>query len=711
MRSFSGTTIVESSSASNRRQPVRQTRTNPSRSANVGAPQRGLGPSQTAHEGTQNAEIGFFPAITHFTDAISALPKEMVRHYSMLKEVDAKICGPEEAIGQLVATALQTPAPPRKPHHAPQSVDTSNTEADTAQSTIGTADNISLMSLPSRVDVASTASQEDLAMFDRSRRELFYDLRRWVQEMLPILDEKNHVLGTATDCLETQLKRCNSSYRCIDDEVSEESRYGSLTHWAYTDKAAEKKGTTAGERTRRDAAIANHLAATAPAVHEAEGAALRSELRREAMAARKHRNQHLESDFDDTRAAPQSAGKRSQRTGKGLKVLDAATNGGAVGLGIANGPSTAAPPPAKRRKVDKSSAANTLSAVPMVRAMNSVYASNTGSARGIGTSPRATPGLEPSKKRGRTATVTNGTGRKRANTNTSATNSPSIASSPVVGTFSTPKDVQRRSPAPSLMQRVPSSRGRQNTTQSVPQEPRSLPPSKTSHKATASIGNPGTPAAVDKPSGPTARSSEMKSGAKEPVHVTKDHLVKEDRAGEGELRGGLAVGSRGTDKSMKKEDMDITNTKNRQDRPRSISISTRGGNKTSKTSTPTQGSFNDTQRTRPTRNADPAKRSHKKGAGLAAQLVAAQLATDDDPSIHGDGDEDEDEGDTEPRYCYCNQVSYGEMVACDMATCPREWFHLDCVGLTKAPKGNAKWFCDECKENLKKSKATNGNGR
>ena len=181
----------------------------------------------------------------------------------------------------------------------------------------------------------------------------------------------------------------------------------------------------------------------------------------------------------------------------------------------------------------------------------------------------------------------------------------------------------------------------------------------------------------------------MKSGAKEPVHVTKDHLVKEDRAGEGELRGGLAVGSRGTDKSMKKEDMDMTNTKNRQDRPRSISISTRGGNKTSKTSTPTQGSFNDTQRTRPTRNADPAKRSHKKGAGLAAQLVAAQLATeDDDPSIHGDGDEDEDEGDTEPRYCYCNQVSYGEMVACDMATCPREWFHLDCVGLTKAPKGN-----------------------
>ncbi|KAL8769278.1 MAG: hypothetical protein Q9209_004660 [Squamulea sp. 1 TL-2023] len=414
MKPFSSTTVVEPSSASNRRQPVRQTRTNPSRSANIGAPQRGPGASHTAQQGTQNAEIGFFPAITHFTDAISALPKEMVRHYSMLKEVDAKICGPEEAIGQLVATALQTPAPPRKTHNAPQSVDISIPEADTAPSTVGNADNISLRSVPSRVDVASTASQEDLAIFDRSRRQMFYDLRRWVQEILPILDEKNHVLSTATDCLENQLKRCNSSYRYIDDEVSEESRYGSLTHWAYTDKTAEKKGTTAGERTRRDVAIANHLAANAPAVHEAEGAALRSELRREAMAARKHRNQHLESDFDDARAAPQSGGKRSQGIGKGRKMLDTAStsNGVSVGLGIANAISTSAPP-AKRRKVDKPAAAATLGGVSMARAMSSVYGSNTGSTRGAVTSPRATPNPEPPKKRGRTAAVTNGTGRKR----------------------------------------------------------------------------------------------------------------------------------------------------------------------------------------------------------------------------------------------------------------------------------------------------------
>ncbi|KAL9629390.1 MAG: hypothetical protein Q9204_005300 [Flavoplaca sp. TL-2023a] len=719
MRSFSSTAVVEPPSASNRRQPVRQTRTNPSRTANIGAPQRGLGASHTAQEAPQNAEIGFFPAITHFTDAISALPKEMVRHYSMLKEVDAKICGPEEAIGQLVASALQTPALPRKLYNPPQSIDASNPDADTAHST---ADNISLRSLPSRVDAASTASQEDMAILDRSRRQLFYDLRRWMQEMLPILDEKNHVLSTATDCLENQLKRCNSSYRHIDDEISEESRYGSLTHWAYTDKTAEKKGTTAGERTRRDAAIANHLAATAPAAHETDGAALRSELRREAMAARKHRNQHLESDFDDVRAAPQSTGKRTQGVGKGRKAVEMAstTNGSTAGLGITNGQSTAAPP-AKRRKVDKSATTGSAGGVPMARGMSLVYAgANPGSARRGGTSPRATPNLEPPKKRGRTTAATNGTGRKRANTNTSAANSPSIASSPVVGTFSTPKDVQRRSPAPSLIQRIPSSRGRQNSTQSILQEPRSLPASKTVNKATASNGIPGTPISVDNTPTPAAGSNDTKAWTKESIH-TKDQLIAESRPGEGELRGGSASGSRGAEKSLKKEDASETpsSNKNRTDRPRSISISTRGGNnKTSKTSTPTQGSFNNDsshpqRTTRPTRNADPAtaKRSHKKGAGLAAQLVAAQLANEDDNDASIQGDEEEDEGaESEPRYCYCNQVSYGEMVACDMDTCPREWFHLDCVGLTKAPKGNAKWFCDECKEGSKKGKGVNGNG-
>lgn len=49
---------------------------------------------------------------------------------------------------------------------------------------------------------------------------------------------------------------------------------------------------------------------------------------------------------------------------------------------------------------------------------------------------------------------------------------------------------------------------------------------------------------------------------------------------------------------------------------------------------------------------------------------------------------------SEPTYCYCNRVSYGEMVACDGDMCPKEWFHFKCVGLHEKPKG--KWYCRDC---------------
>lgn len=56
----------------------------------------------------------------------------------------------------------------------------------------------------------------------------------------------------------------------------------------------------------------------------------------------------------------------------------------------------------------------------------------------------------------------------------------------------------------------------------------------------------------------------------------------------------------------------------------------------------------------------------------------------------------------EPTYCYCNQVSFGEMVGCDGDDCKREWFHLPCIGFKNPPKG--KWYCDDCLMKMKKLK-------
>lgn len=54
----------------------------------------------------------------------------------------------------------------------------------------------------------------------------------------------------------------------------------------------------------------------------------------------------------------------------------------------------------------------------------------------------------------------------------------------------------------------------------------------------------------------------------------------------------------------------------------------------------------------------------------------------------------------EPRYCLCDRISFGEMIACDNDRCPLEWFHFECVGLTELPRRTQKWFCPICRKKM-----------
>jgi inhibitor of growth protein 3 len=58
------------------------------------------------------------------------------------------------------------------------------------------------------------------------------------------------------------------------------------------------------------------------------------------------------------------------------------------------------------------------------------------------------------------------------------------------------------------------------------------------------------------------------------------------------------------------------------------------------------------------------------------------------------GDVDDEEGGDDKKYCVCQSVSYGDMVACDNDDCPLEWFHWNCVGLKSEPVGT--WICPVC---------------
>ncbi len=169
-----------------------------------------------------------------------------------------------------------------------------------------------------------------------------------------------------------------------------------------------------------------------------------------------------------------------------------------------------------------------------------------------------------------------------------------------------------------------------------------------------------------------------------------EHPLEDVEQDKPEMVGGLVVTNR--KESVAKREEPESNGDAMQGIQTMTVVTTKSG-RASKPSTPAINSFPEPMRSRSSRNAidnmSSNKRSHKKGAGAAAQLIAQQNSEIDDTTSNApDADEDDEIGDDEPTYCYCNGVSYGEMVGCDADGCEREWFHLECVGLKVAPKGN-----------------------
>ena len=72
----------------------------------------------------------------------------------------------------------------------------------------------------------------------------------------------------------------------------------------------------------------------------------------------------------------------------------------------------------------------------------------------------------------------------------------------------------------------------------------------------------------------------------------------------------------------------------------------------------------------------------------------------EEPDVEMGEDEEmeDDEGEDDKRYCFCNQRSYGEMVACENDDCPYQWFHTGCLNMKKVPDEDEDWYCPTCRE-------------
>ncbi|ORY03853.1 hypothetical protein BCR34DRAFT_573232 [Clohesyomyces aquaticus] len=695
---------VAAAPSADRRQSTRQGRTSVTRPTNYYArtfagrlaAAGGLEQTPPASNGT----AGFLPALTHFTQAVDAFPKELIKHFSMFKEVEAKIHDPEHVLqlllDQIAKQPITTMGQRRAAIHA--QVGGENSARASANGLVAEE------SAPTRhqrlaqelfqVDISSLSAEEQA---DLKKRQLFHRFREVIASMLPTLDEKLVVLTSAKATKDKGLARLNTSYPHLDDEISEEARYGSLTHWAYaTDKEEKKKGGASHERQRREVVSANNLAVAAQIVHDADSIAAKSEARREAMLANKRsRNQHIDSDFDDRPPA-----KKTQKR-KPIATDAVAVDARGVGLGITGNGTTQQ---GKRKKTEKALAA---AAPAMERSLSgALQAASAGGRSGV--SPRATPGAEINgPKRKPRAAPGPPPGRKRIGPNYS----PPQASSPLVPNFKI---------ATVATERPVSARARKNSTaNSVASAVQEAPPvgrrPSSSHSvrqlaSSNAITELEQAASIIRENLSTKGDSTPKEPVEAPAPPESSNLKHEEP------------------EPQEPEPMEI-------DIPTPAPVAPRAG-RTSKTATPVVGAFPDVPmvRSRSTRNANNgngggsnshassennstttgtvSKRGHKKNvpstttAALPSPALKATNPKSGPPSESGDSVVPEpefsdgvDEDGDEPRYCYCNEVSYGNMVACDNDTCPREWFHLACVNMEKPPNSRTKWFCSEdCKE-------------
>lgn len=610
---------------------------------------------------------------------MTALPKELVRHFTLLREVDAKLCAPQEQLFNLVSEAVKAPYPEAQhnsvalstiaPTSAPMSAQNSSSEIMTG---------LGPLPPPSTAESVNTATT---GVFDSSnlpRRQLFHQTALKIQEMLVSLEEKNHVIGTANEALQRQLTRIEDVWPYLENEFSDEAKWGSTTHWAYPEN---RTGKSHPERARRDGAAAISAAAQALA----DEAAARSDARKQAVQAKKNqRNQHQESDFDDHdhRATKNESGKKS---GQGKVRKPAEANN--VGLGISTASNANGNPPSKKRKVES----NTNGASAAERPSNTITGAGVSKVKAIATAEA--PAQEGPKKR--KALPSSSTQAKKKN---GVTNPPSATSSPVIPPLPEPKAAARASPTPNNTSRPATSRARQNSLQSVQENGKSRPAASAPPKANGI--QPAAPEVVPTPTVPRA-ASDSRSVKESSVPNKPEPPKKEAEKQEN---------GRGTTPTVTKKETKAEERERRKSEsippaaPQiTMTVTTKSG-RASKPSTPALATFQEASRPRSSRNSENANnKKNQKKTQPTPQALAPPLADEDMTSGEGDIDADE------PTYCYCNSVSYGEMVACDADECEREWFHLACVGLKVAPAEKSKWYCEDCKERLKiGTKKTNG---
>ncbi|GAM82261.1 hypothetical protein ANO11243_002400 [Dothideomycetidae sp. 11243] len=690
-----------------RRSSGRQIRTSISRPANYYARPFGSIGGVTADEGQDDEPPGFFPAIQYFTDAVAALPKEVMRHFTLMKEVEAKIHGPTQEMARIADRIAKLPIPPHKSYQPSRQALLSFTANN---SSVANSANVSMINgnvpgviPPSVAEAAEQATQANAIdqQMEMQRRQEFYNLRMVIGQVLANLDEKNVCLAEANRTLDKQLGRMDSVMPHVEAEISEEARLGSLTHWAYTDNRKRNALPQPSERSRRDLAATSNLAAAAAAIHEGDIAAARNEGRRETKRGRAQ--QHMDSEMEDR----PSSRKTQVKTRKVADMTEAKAGN--------TTPASGSVQPPKKRKVEKLGAA----------AMERTASTTAKTIKTQASTQRSTPAAEPAKKKSKPPVPP--MVKKRNPNGGSPAQSPRLAASPTMANFALANEIPSQRP---------SSRMRQSS-------------STLQHSVLASRASP--PKEIVKKSNGDARANGLEAQA--PPDAVTDKQVedvpmadisetiepndKKDNEADAIAQERAAVLAASQDTSAISDGDSIPMARTRNNGVRSGDTPTHGQKPRSEDGKHGRSgsnnhilkqiaSFNrspvmgrrelpgteDESSASESRPASRAKRSGRSSRRQESEPPQSPVREEvpPPPALEPDVEPEEEEGvedqdvddPDEPKYCYCGRGSYGTMIGCENRHCEKEWFHLGCTNLKAVPSENVKWYCDDCDPKARK---------
>jgi hypothetical protein len=241
--------------ATARRQPIRQART-----ARKPVPKTATNGTETSAQ--HHAPAKFYPALAAFTDAVDALPSEIIRHFTLLREVDAKACLPEAKLRNLIDVAERLPAPEDSyafdaAMESLKSLVGLRQRRDTDPMFARNAAQTALLAELEKLEAADTTPPEGNTVLGsaETRRARYHQIRAQISDLILTQDEKIHVITTAVEALQKHLARVEHAFAYVEVEIPAIYRQGNPQHWAY--KEAMRRGTAAQiarekERERRE---------------------------------------------------------------------------------------------------------------------------------------------------------------------------------------------------------------------------------------------------------------------------------------------------------------------------------------------------------------------------------------------------------------------------------------------------------------------------